>query len=87
MPVKSHGQRSLAGYSPLDHKDSDMTERLSTLTQYLAYFNKNAAYLFYYIGTSYMVFENIFTLIQANYGLKLWFLFKNMNKIIKYFFL
>ena len=25
-----HGQRSLAGYSPWDHKDSDMTERLST---------------------------------------------------------
>ena len=25
-----HGQRSLAGYSPWDHKESDMTERLST---------------------------------------------------------
>ena len=25
-----HGQRSLAGYSPRDHKESDMTERLST---------------------------------------------------------
>ena len=25
-----HGQRSLAGYSPWGHKDSDMTERLST---------------------------------------------------------
>ena len=23
---KSHGQRSLAGYSPWDHKESDMTE-------------------------------------------------------------
>ena len=26
-----HGQRSLAGYSPCGHKESDMTERLSTL--------------------------------------------------------
>ena len=25
-----HGQRNLAGYSPWGHKDSDMTERLST---------------------------------------------------------
>ena len=23
---ESHGQRSLAGYSPWDHKESDMTE-------------------------------------------------------------
>ena len=27
---KSRGQRSLAGYSPLDHKESDTTEQLST---------------------------------------------------------
>ena len=26
---KSHGQRSLAGYSPWSHKESDMTEHLS----------------------------------------------------------
>ena len=26
----SHGQRSLAGYSPWGHKESDMTEKLST---------------------------------------------------------
>ena len=25
-----HGQRSLAGYSPWGHKESDMTEQLST---------------------------------------------------------
>ena len=29
---KSHGQRSLAGYSPWGHKDSDMTEQLNTHT-------------------------------------------------------
>ena len=27
---ESHGQRSLVGYSPLDCKESDTTERLST---------------------------------------------------------
>ena len=26
LPGKSHGQRSLAGYNPWDHKGSDMTE-------------------------------------------------------------
>ena len=30
LPGKSHGERSLAGYSPWGHKESDMTEQLST---------------------------------------------------------
>ena len=29
LPEKSHGQRSLAGYSPWDCKEWDMTEQLS----------------------------------------------------------
>ena len=29
LPGKSHGQRSLAGYSPWGRKESDMTERLN----------------------------------------------------------
>ena len=29
LPGKSHGWRSLAGYSPWDHKESDMTEWLT----------------------------------------------------------
>ena len=29
LPKKSHGQRSLAGYSPRGHKDLDTTERLN----------------------------------------------------------
>ena len=33
MPGESHGQRSLAGYSSWGHRESDVTERLST-TQY-----------------------------------------------------
>ena len=35
MPGESHGQRSLAGYSPRGHKESDTTERLTlSLSQY-----------------------------------------------------
>ena len=30
IPGESHGQRSLAGYSPWGHKESDRTEPLST---------------------------------------------------------
>ena len=30
LPGESHGQRSLAGYSPQGHKESDTTEQLST---------------------------------------------------------
>ena len=28
LPGKSHGQKSLVGYSPWGHKESDMTEQL-----------------------------------------------------------
>ena len=31
LPGESNGQRSLADYSPWDHKESDMTERLTLL--------------------------------------------------------
>ena len=34
LPGKSHAQRSLVGYSPWSHKESDMTERL-TLRVYI----------------------------------------------------
>ena len=30
LPGKSHGQRSLVGYSPSGHKESDMTEPAHT---------------------------------------------------------
>ena len=29
LPGKSHGQRSLTGYTPWGHKESDTTERLT----------------------------------------------------------
>ena len=32
LPEKSHGQRSLTGYSPWGHKESDMTESVYTHT-------------------------------------------------------
>ena len=35
LPGESHGQRSLAGYSPLDRKESDITELLSYTSCYL----------------------------------------------------
>ena len=34
-PENPHGQRSLTGYSPWGHKESDTTERLSTAQQVL----------------------------------------------------
>ena len=33
LPGKAHGQRSLEGYSPWDHKESDPTERQSAITE------------------------------------------------------
>ena len=30
LPRESHAQRSLAGYSPLSHKELDMTEHIHT---------------------------------------------------------
>ena len=33
LPGESHGQRSLVDYSPWDHKESDMTERLHFQTK------------------------------------------------------
>ena len=34
LPGKSHGQRSLEGYSPWGHKESDRTEKPSTFVGY-----------------------------------------------------
>ena len=36
LPGKSHGQRSLVGYCPLGHKESDTTKGLSTHTHHVA---------------------------------------------------
>ena len=43
LPEKSHGQRSLAGYSPWARKESDMTEQLSVHTHiWSKVFNRGA---------------------------------------------
>ena len=34
FPREFHGQRSLAGYSPRGHRESDMTKRLTLLSHY-----------------------------------------------------
>ena len=33
LPGESHGQRSLVGYSPQGHKESNTTKQISTHTQ------------------------------------------------------
>ena len=40
IPVKSHGQRSLVGYSPWSHKESDTTERLHIVTPWPAWLSR-----------------------------------------------
>ena len=41
FPAKSHGQRSLVGYSPYGHKESDMIEELiNTITCMFHFFGK-----------------------------------------------
>ena len=35
LPGKFHGQRNMVGYSPLGHKELDMTQQLSTHTPLL----------------------------------------------------
>ena len=37
LPGKSYGQRSLAGYSPCGHKESDMTEQLNNKNNFTIY--------------------------------------------------
>ena len=35
LPGEAHGQRSLVGYSPWDHRESDMTEPLTLTLMYV----------------------------------------------------
>ena len=39
LPGKFHGQRSLTGYSPWGHKESDMTEQLTLSVSPFSYIN------------------------------------------------
>ena len=46
LAEKLHGQRSLAGYSPLGHKDSDTTEHI-----YIHLYNHTYLCVYMYIHT------------------------------------
>ena len=41
LPGKSHGRRNLVGYSSWGRKESDMTERLTSLSFFLSFFLEN----------------------------------------------
>ena len=43
LPGKSHGQRSLVGYSPWGRKESDTTEQRSFLPSFLKYTGSSGA--------------------------------------------
>ena len=45
LPGETHGQRSLAGYSPWGHKESDMTEGFSTVSIQITNIPKDACIL------------------------------------------
>ena len=45
LPGETHGQRSLAGYSPWAHKESDMTEGLGTVSIQITNIPKDACIL------------------------------------------
>ena len=48
LPGKSHGQRSLAGYSPWGHKESETTEHARTHMELCSVFSKSPVNLLYF---------------------------------------
>ena len=46
MPGESHGQKSLAGYSPWSHKELDLTEQQHTWTHILGALGLCSLYMF-----------------------------------------
>ena len=52
LPGESHGQRSLAGYSPWDHKESDTTEATSHHHHYSPLY-------FYAVGCNFCGFPSV----------------------------
>ena len=82
LPGESHGQRSLAGYSPWGHKQSDMTE----VTEHTGMPPKNATKritqaLFLYIPYLHPQHALIITFVVTVewYGLSLWLGFFSPN--------
>ena len=60
LPGKSHGQRSLVGYSPWGHKESDTTQWLNNNNKHTSY-EKRYFISFYFIYYIYYI-NNIFLL-------------------------
>ena len=50
-----HGQRSLVGYSPWGHKESDTTERLSTAQQYCMYCSTLSFFIFQHLMSTHQL--------------------------------
>ena len=72
LPGKSHGQKSLAGYSPWGHKESDMTEQLN---------NNNSKMRLWQGGKGFFIMRSTFKNIYADclkkkenkrYGAEMW---------------
>ena len=63
LPGKFHGQSSLAGYSPWGHKESDMTEWLTTFHSYSAalyvYIFNDVLFFYSYYWKQYVKYANI----------------------------
>ena len=62
LPGKSHGQRSLVGYSPQGHKELEMTERL--------HFLYCLSHLFIYIHANVSIYAHIHIYISKEYKLE-----------------
>ena len=75
LPGESHGQRSLVGYSPWGHKESDMTERLRT-TEHII--NHSHHIVHYIPGLIYLISGSLVSFIIP---LAASVLYNNKNKI------
>ena len=57
LPGEFHGEGSLVGYSPWDHKESDTTEQLTLFTSInIKYFSKLPGYLFFSLSALFSMF-------------------------------
>ena len=75
LPGEFHEQRSLMGYSPWSHKESDMTERLSfTMPQFSHLYNGNNKSTYIYLCLIH--YAKAFNYVDNN---KLWNILKEMG--------
>ena len=80
LPGESHGQRSLAGYSPWVHKESDMTEHSTHyITLGISKFEKYETFKLF-IGLSHMWKKSLQYCLQVAFFCT--YVFKNTNMYI-----